>query len=183
MNPTNGKIIIKCDINQKDTKVIGGMVVSTALKWQTNYRYKSPTICEVVNGNKYVKTGDVLLVHHNLLYLPSPFHLQDDMYSIPFSKVLFARIDTDGNLEPICGNLLCSEVEIESLLPQPPDQIQVYKNRYVVTNPGWTEYKIGDIIFTRPSSGYQIVYHWNDEQRIAVKVDATMICGVLNKKT
>jgi len=180
MNPTNKKIIVRCDINQKNERKIGDILVSTAIKWEVNYRYRSPTVCEVVEGNRFVSYGDILLVHHNLLYLPSPFHLQDDLFSIPFSKVLFAKLKADGELDPICGNMLCEEIEVETIFPVPPDQREFHKNRYKVTNPGWLkDYKVGDIVFTRPYSGYKIIYNINGVEKSVTKVDSEMVCGVL----
>lgn len=180
MLPVNNKIVVSVDKDQKKIiKVDGDISLFTANSYEPNYRYKSPSIATVVEGNKFVKSGDVLLCHHNLFYLPSPYHLTADLFSIPFSSVLFAKIDIDGNLDPICGNMIVEEIEVESEIELPPELKTNYKNRYKVLLPGWTEYKPGQIIFTRPSSGYQIVYHFNDIQKIATKVFSEMICGVL----
>lgn len=182
MIPTNNKIVVRVDLGQKDTLKIGDTIISTALKYETNYRYSSPTVAEVVEGNNFVKSGDILLVHHNLLYLPSPFHLENDLFSIPFSRVLFAKVDKQGYLDPICGNMICEEIQIESELELPTELKTVHINRYNVVLPGWTLFKKGDIVFTKPHSGYGIIYHFNEVQTRAIKVDSEMVCGVLNKK-
>jgi len=182
MTPANGKILVKCNVDQKNTALIGGVTFSTALLWETNYRYRGPTVCEVVHGNNVVKAGDILVCHHNLFYLPSPFHVEHDLFSIPFSKVLFAKIDSKGNLEPICGNILAEEIEVETYLPLPADERTLHKNRYKITNAGFiSEYKAGDIVFTRPSTGYNIIYNWDGVQKSVTKLDSSMICGILRK--
>jgi len=179
MKPANNKIIVQVNPDQKDTIKIGDIEFQSALKYEVNYRYKSPTIATVVEGNDIVREGDVLLCHHNLFYLPSPYHLNEDFFSVPFSKVLFAKLISDGTLIPICGNMICEEIPIKYYLMMPPELQQVHKNRYKVVDGGWTMYKKGDIVFTRPSSGYTIIYNVNGEERKAVKVDSEMICGVL----
>lgn len=179
MKPIGNKIIVTCDANQKDTAIISGSVFRMALNYEVNYRIKSPTISTVVEGNFLVRKGDVLLCHHNLFYLPSPYHIYDNLFSIPFSKVLFAKILEDGSLLPICGNILGNKVDIETPLPLPPEQRKQYTDRIIVTNAGYTKYKKGDMLFTRPSAPYEIVYNWNGEQKSVIKISEDMVCGIL----
>ncbi len=180
MKAVNNKILVKVDMEQKGSIKIGGKLLSTANKYETNYRYKAPTIAEVVYGNDTVRKGDVLLCHHNLFYEPSPHQVGEGLFSIPFNKTLFAKIFVDGEIYPICGNILVEEIEVESLLPLPAETITFHKNRYRVINSGALgQYKVGDIIFTRPSAGYRIIYHVDGEQKSVVKVDSQMICGIL----
>jgi hypothetical protein len=175
----NSKIIVSVNPNQKDKLIVGGFEFQAANKYHTNYRYKSPTIAVVVEGNDFVKENDVLLCHHNLFYLPSPYHLTGDLFSIPFSKVLFAKILSNGDLIPICGNMICKEIPRETLLEMPPELKTFHKNRYEVIDGGWTIYKPKEIIFTRPSSGYEIVWNVNGVENKTIKVDSDMVCGVL----
>jgi len=121
MKPVNGKIVVRVNPSQKDTMSIGSIDFSTANIYETNYRYKSPTIAKVIEGNDFLKSGDVLLVHHNLCFIPSPYHLEDDLFSVPYSKVLFAKILSTGEIEPICGNLICEELPVTSFFEIPDD--------------------------------------------------------------
>ena len=162
--------------------VIGDTVLQMASLYETNYREKSPVICTVVEGNNFVKKGQFLLCHHNLFYLPSPYHLQDNLFAIPFSKVLFAIINMDGSLTPICGNLLCDRVEKPSLLPLPPEMREKYIDRVIVTDGGWSIYKPKDLLFTRPHSYYEIVYTINGEEKRVHKVDKDMVAAVIKAK-
>lgn len=179
MIPVNGKILVYCDAAQKDKVSIGGNIFKTANLYETNYRLKSPTICIVEEGNELIRPGDILLTHHNLFYLPSPYHLSGNLFSIPFSNVLFAKILDDGELLPICGNILGDRIDIKTVLPLPPDQQKKYTDRVTVTNPGYTKYKKGQILFTRPSAPYDIVYNINGEQKIATKISEDMATGIM----
>jgi hypothetical protein len=178
MTPVNGKIIVSCDLKQKNSICISGTEMQSAILFETNYREKSPVIATVIEGNEMVKEGDVLITHHNNFYLPSPYHLYDNTFSIPFSKTLFAKIDKNGKVIPICGNMICENIEIESDLFIPSEKKRFHTDRYKVIDEGWTNYKKGSIIFTRPYSGYEIVYNVNSIEKRIIKVDSEMICGV-----
>lgn len=175
----NNKILISVNPKQKEIMEIAGVKISTFYDFDTNYRYRSPTVAVVESEKGELKKGDILLIHHNLCYLPSPYHLYDDLFSVPYSKVLFAKISDNGDIQPVCGNLICKEIEIESFVDIPLDHKKVHLNRYQILHPGGTSYRPNDIIFTRPSAGYTIIYNWNGIEKKAVKVDSEMICGIL----
>lgn len=70
-----GKVIVKSYTNQKEALMIkgeGGKMIELWMgrQYDENNRRKNPTLCEVVDNNSkydYIKTGDLLLVHHNYL--------------------------------------------------------------------------------------------------------------------
>lgn len=177
--PTNNKIIVSVNAAQKSEMVIAGVVFKLAPLFERNYRERSPTIATVIDGNEMVKKGDVLLCHHNLFFLPSPYHLYDDIFSIPFSKVLFAKINNEGEISPICGNLICDRIPIQTPFPVPSEEVKTYDKIYKVVIGGDTKYKKGDTVFTRPSAGYDIVYNLSGIEKRITKVDSEQICGVL----
>lgn len=178
MLPVNNRIIVRVNMAQKNEITIGGVTVRTAHKYENNYREKSPVVAEVVEGNDQIRTGQIICCHHNHFYHPSPYFLYDDLYSIPFNKTIFGTFDSGGNLSPTCGNMVCLKVDVETLLPVPPEERKQHIDRYIVDDPGWTIYKEGQMVFTRPHSGYEIVYVWNNVERRIVKVDSEMVCGV-----
>lgn len=177
MESVNNKILVSCDNGQKDFFKIGGSIFRSANIYETNYRLKSPVIAKVVESNEILNENDILLCHHNLFYLPSPYHLYDNLFSVPFSKVLFAKIFEDGELFPICGNILGERIEI----PQKFHNVscETYTDRIKVTNAGTTKYKEGQILFTRPSAPYDVSYIINGEQKIATKISEDMVCGIM----
>lgn len=177
MKPVNNKILVRCDINQKNSISINDVVFSTALNFETNYRERSPVVCEVVEGNETVFNGDIILCHHNTFYLPSPYHLGEDLFSIPFGSTLFAKILQDGSLWPICGNILCNRVEKEYSIPIPPELQEKYINKSIVIDGGLTRYKKGQTIFHLSNSYYEIVYVWGGQEKRIHKVNEQMVCG------
>jgi hypothetical protein len=178
MKPTNNKILVRVNPDQKNTMMIGGVEVCLALKYATNYREKSPIIAEVMSDTEHLYQGDFILCHHNH-FSGKTYHLQDDLYSIPANHTIFAILHPSGELSPVYGNLLAAKVEIETPLPLPPEQREYYKDRGVILDGGWTEFKRGDLVFTRPSSLYEIVYIWGQEERRICKINSEMICAVV----
>lgn len=179
MKPVNNKILVRVNMRQKDSMTVGGITVKLATQFDTNYRERSPVVCEVVKGNGFVIAGDILLCHHNTFYTPSPFYLHDDLFSIPFTKIVFAKVGVDGNLAPLCGNIICERMIIETFLPLPPEQQKPYIDRALVKDGSGTPYKAGQLIFHRPHASYEIVYIWQGIEKRVVKVPEEQVCGVL----
>lgn len=179
MISVNQKVIVSVDNYQKDSCIIEGHEFRLANRYEKNFRLKAPTIAYVVTGNELLNKGDILLCHHNLYYLPSPYHLEFCFFSVPFSKVLFAKILQDGELLPICGNILGERVQKKYKIPLPPEQRESYTDRIVVTNPGYTRYKKGQMLLTRPSAPYNISYIWNGEQKEVTKISEDMVCAIV----
>jgi len=179
MIPTNNRIIVRVNLLQKSEMVIGGVLLKTASSFDTNYREKSPVIAEVVDGNGILKKGDIIVCHHNHFYSPSPYFMQDDLYSIPFNKTIFARVSKDGKLSAMCGNVLGDRVEIKTDLDLPPEFKKTYIDRLLVTDKGWTAFKNGTTVICRPNAPYDIVYNWGGVEIRKTKLDSDMICGFL----
>ncbi len=178
MIPLNNKILVSCDVKQKSHAVIGGISLKLATVFDTNYRERSPVICIAQETKGEVEYEDVLLCHHNLFYMPSPHFIKDDLFAIPYGNTIFAILDKDGNPKAVCGNLLAEELYIETLLPLPPEKRKKYDNMVKLIASGYG-YNKGQIVFTRPSAAYTIVYFWNGEERIIVKINSEMILGYL----
>lgn len=179
MIATNDRLLVRVDVAQKDTMMIGGVKCVTATKYETNYREKSPVIAQVVDGNDRLNQGDFILCHHNHFYDPSPYHLQGDLYSIPTNHTIFAVLSPSGELSPVYGNVLASKVEIATPIPVPPEYREFHKDRGLILDGGWTEFKQGDLVFTRPSAIYEIVYIWGEVEKRICKINSEMICAVV----
>lgn len=177
MMATNNRLLVRVDMGQKDTMLIGDVKCVTANAYQTNYREKSPVIAQVVDANDRLNKGDFLLCHHNHFHQPSPYYLQDDLYSIPANHTIFAILNPDGALSPVYGNVLADKVEVETLLPMPAEYREHYKDRGLILDGGWTEFKPGDLVFTRPSAIYEIVYIFGDIEKRVCKINSEMICA------
>lgn len=176
----NGKILVKVDLDQKNTTIINGVEIIMASKYDNNYREKSPVLAEVVIGDSVVSAGDILLCHHNLFYLPSPHHLYDNFYSIKSGNTIFAKINNNGDPIPLYGNVLCDRIEKKTEIPLPPEQIEKHIDKVIVTNGTGTLFKNGDILLTRPHSYYEIVYMYNGVEKRVHKCNTEMVCGIVS---
>mgnify|MGYP000149002535 FL=1 len=182
MKAANDKILVKVDLKQKNKMLIGDVLFSTALKYDTNYREKSPVMAEVVQGNKFISKGDILLCHHNMFYLPSPHHIQDDIFSIKFNnRTVFAKVLKNGRLSAICGNVLGERVIIPSNFDVPPEFKKSYTDRLKITDKGWTTFKNGTTVLCRPNAPYDIVYNFNNKEIRVTKLDSEQILGYIKE--
>lgn len=178
IHPANHKIIVSVDMRQKDTMKIGNIEVKTGLKFETNYREKSPVIAKVEQGNDVVRRGNILICHHNHFYPPSPYHLGDNLYSIPANHTIFAILTEDGELQAVYGNVLGIRVDVETFLPVPEDQRKKHHDRLIVTDGGSTRYRPGQLVFSRPYAPYDIVYNFGWMVKRVTKLNSEMIVGV-----
>lgn len=179
MNPAHKKIFVAVNMRQKDFIKIGDTTVKMVPEFELNYRERSPVLGEVVYGNKYLKKGQIIVCHHNHFYPPSPYHVQDNIFSIPFNTSIFGIIDSQGEIMPVCGNIIAERVFIETTLPQPIEQRKTYIDRVRIVNPGWTKYKEGQLLFHRPNAAYDIVYNWNGIEKRITKIPEEQVVGVV----
>lgn len=181
MKSVNNKILVKVDLSQKDYFDVGGATVRSATEFDKNYRNRSPVVGQFAESNKIFKQGDFALFHHNHFYQPSPYFVQDDLFSVPMTPAIFGVLNSQGEMIPVMGNMTVKLIKIPTLMDVPDDQQETYQNRYEIINPGWTTYKAGDIIFTRPLAGYEIVFTWNNIEKRVIKVPDSQVCGILKK--
>lgn len=179
MEAVNHRVIVKVNMKQKDTMLIGGVEFKTATSFDVNYRERSPVLAEVVEGNNFLKSGDIVVCHHNHFYSPSPYQLEDNLFSIPFNKTIFAKVSKNGKLSAICGNVLGERVEIKTTYELPPEYRKTYIDRIIIRDKGWTTFKTGTTIICKPNAPYDIVYNYNGVENRVTKVSDDMIVGYL----
>lgn len=177
MKAVNNRILVKVNMEQKNSIMVGGIMLSTAIRFETNYREKSPVLAEVIEGNTRLPKGTIICCHHNHFYSPSPYQLEDNLFSIPFNKTIFATVNKNGVLSAICGNVLGERVKKISM--GFVEHTEFYVDRLLVKDKGWTSYKENSTIICRPNAPYDIVYNWNGVERRVTKVSEDMICGYL----
>lgn len=177
IQPSNNKIIVRVDPTQKNEIKIGDTTLTTALLFDNNYRERSPVVGVIVIGNDVLREGDVAIFHHNHFYQPSPYWIGDDLFSVPFNKTIFGILNENGEIDPICGNIICQRVPIEYAMLVPIEEQKTHTDRVQVLEPGNTSYYPGQIIFHRPHAGYDIVYNWKGEERRVTKVHEDMVIG------
>ena len=179
MKPANNKIVVKVNMAQKNTLIIAGVTMKIANLYQTNHREKEPILAEIVEGNKVLRPGGVGIFHHNNFAPPSPFYLYDDLFSVPYNKTVFGILYSDGNIRPLCGNMLCDRMDIETTIALPPEQREKHLDRVIITNPGNTHYKAGQLLFTRPYAFYEIVYNIDGTEFRVHKIHEDNVVGML----
>jgi len=179
MKPVNGKILVRSNLDQKKEMVINGVSFKSAPKFESNFREKSPTIAQVVTGNKYLKEGDTILCHHNTFYLPSPFHIEEDLFSIPYHNIVFGKMDEYGNISPLNGNIICKRISVDSRSEIPIQYRKTFIDRAEVLDARWTPYKKGQILLHRKNAGYDIVYNLEGVEHRVTKVHESQIVGIL----
>lgn len=179
IKPVNDKIIVSVDMRQKDTMMIGDIEVKMAQLFETNFREKSPVIAKVVDGNDYIRSGYVIICHHNHFYPPSPYHLYDNLYSIPTNHTIFAILQDDSELRAVYGNVLGERLDVETFLPVPDNQRKKHHDRLLINDGGDTKYRNGRLVLTRPNALYDIVYNYGGEVKRRTKVNSEMIVGVV----
>ena len=181
MNPSSDKLIVKVNAAQKSNITLGGIDFLLAKQYNNNRREQNPVMCEVVTGNKRIKKGAFLLVHHNRFAEHSAYELGDDLYAIPYDRQIFARLDEDGNAHSLNGNIIAKRVERTAAIELSPSYRKNYFDRVIVLNNGYG-YKKGDEVFTYQYSDYEIIYVWEGQEKRVVKVFVEDICGKLSKK-
>lgn len=179
MTPTNGKILVEANLDQKSEMVINGVRLKTALIFDKNYREKSPTIAKVITGNRFLEQGDIILCHHNTFYEPSPFSLGDGLFSIPYQNIVFGKLSSAGFIHPLNGNIICKRIPIDNRPEIPIQYRKTYIDRAEVLDARWTPYKKGQILLHRPNAGYDIVYNLEGIEHRVTKVHESQIVGIL----
>lgn len=179
MVSVNGKILVRSNLSQKYEVVINGVKLKTAGLFDTNYREKSPTIAEVVTGNRYLKSGDIIVCHHNTFYFPSPYFLEEDLFSIPFDKIVFGTLDENGNISPLNGNIICQRIPVDNRPEIPIQYRKTFIDRAEVLDGRWTDYKKGQTIIHRLNAGYDIVYNFNGTEKRVTKVHESQVVGIM----
>jgi hypothetical protein len=179
IQPKVNSVIVSVNRNQKQSTEIEGAKILLAKEYSTNRRESQPVLCTVVEGNEKVLRGTSLLVHHNRFSEYSPYHLGDNLYSLPLTESIYARIDEKGNPHQMFENILVERLYLNDN-PLIPAHLKIaHENKYKVVQKGYG-LKKGQIIFCFNFSDYEIIYQWKGVERRAVTVKYKDIVGVKN---
>lgn len=201
MKTLRGKLLVKAYLNQKEAIVITGekgnrIELWVGKKFVENYRQRNPVICECVSNNSefdYIKEGDKLIVHHNLLSEPShnPRCIEwnkqtgEALFMIPANENIFCKINDDGTVEPICNNLIAERVdkEIKTTLIVIPDSAKKKHDdrvRVVAVAPEVDHTKAGQTILIENKADYEICYTYNKKEHSIIRVWGEYVIGHFN---
>jgi len=173
-----GSVLVRVDLFQTDEAVINGNFIKTGKRYNDNFREKNPCIGYIEDGYGELPTGSWAIFNYNHFDYSSPYRLSENLFSVPLDEEVLAIIDKDGDLIPVCGNVLCERIGIETLIDVPDDFKKNYDDRGIVVK-GTSGYKKGQFVIWMPMSDYEICYMWNGEERRKIKVHLSEIVGIL----
>jgi hypothetical protein len=178
MQGANDKIIVRVEHGQKRYAEVGGVKMELAKQYNPNRRESAPVVCHVERGNKRIKDGSFVLVHHNRFSENSPHHLGDNRYSIADNQSIYARLNEDGTAVQMNGNIIVERL-VEDENPLIPEHLRkVSKNKFRVLQNGYG-YKKGQYVFSYDFSDYEIVYVFAGKEHRVVKIYKDEILGKL----
>lgn len=194
MEAIGGKLLVKSYLHQKEALTIKGkggkkIELFVGRKYLENNREKNPVVVEVISNKtkyEYIKPGDVLLVHHNMVDSPltNQYCIEFDpqtgigLYSIPAAAPqIFCKLRKDGTAEPICGNILVERIEgkLQSKFIIIPESVKNHHDDRVKVLSISKEVdgvKAGDVIGIYKYADYEICYSWNKKDFRVIKVNA-----------
>lgn len=175
MTPKLNNIIVSVNPNQKDEVNIGQNTLKTGKNYNENFREKNPVIAYVIGGSKEIPSGSYIVCNYSYFDEQSPFEIEPGYYSIPINEEIFAIVNEDGSLNPVCGNVLVIGMNKDSLINLPEELVKEQVNQGFAVSGTYN----GKHIFFLPYSNYEIVYQWNGDERRVIKVHETEITGYL----
>lgn len=183
MKPASGYIIVSVDLQQKDRAMIGGNSICTAYRYSVNYREKAPVVAQIVSGTTELPNGKWIVCNYCYFDWGSQYHLVDNLFSIPVDQEIFAFIEEDGELTPICGNLLVERVTKETIIEIPDDLKKQYWDRGIIESVSREikEWVRGQFILWLFAADYGIRYTWNGVEKERIKIHESEIIGFYNK--
>jgi len=176
MLPSNDKILVEVEYDQKSNVSMGGGVFLLAKEFSENRRESQPVVCKVVYGNNNIKNGTYLLVHHNRFVETSPHHLGGNQYSLAYNESIFAKIDEEGNAHSLCDNIIVEQVFDNDSELIPDNLKKPNKTKYKVIGNGYG-FKKGQAVFAYPFSNYEIVYIFKGVEHRVIKLKKSDIVG------
>jgi hypothetical protein len=161
-------------------------------KYGENNREMNPVVCEVLSVGKDVdniEVGDMLILHHNCLdnealIIERDLNELSDIVAVFWDKTIYAKIDKQtGELTPINGNVIAERItkKFKTNLEIPNfNYTEEYEFNVVKVSDDFTEVKDGDRILCYKHSDYEMVYHFKNVERRAIRISKEDIIAVIN---
>ena len=160
-------------------------------KYGENNREINPVVCEVLNVGKDVtniEVGDMLILHHNCLDNEALLIERDheqmyDIVAVYWDATVYAKINKEtGELTPLNGNCIAKRIpkKIESTMFQPFEMTEDYEFEIVSAPSDFPEVKKGDRVLCYKYSDYEMVYHFKNEEKRAIRLSKEDVLGILS---
>ena len=160
-------------------------------KYGENNREINPVVCEVLTVGPEVnniEVGDLLILHHNCLDNEALLIERDneemsDIVAVFWDKTIYAKINKEtGELIPINGNCIAKRIpkKIESSMFQPFEMTEDYEFDIIAAPNDFPEVKAGDRVLCYKYSDYEMVYHFKNVERRAIRLSKDDVIGILS---
>lgn len=181
MKATKGNILIKADLEQKETLTFGSLKLYIPNKagMTENMREGNPTVCEVIDGEEFgLHKGELLLLNHNTLINIGLVIVKDGsnvIMSIPNDRYIIAKLDEDGNVIPLNDNYVTQRIPKEQVISDfiiiPEIEKTNLDNVGVIkVCPFNADLSVSDKIVYYTYSDYELVYSINGVEKRVVTV-------------
>lgn len=180
MQTKTGRVVVEVDLNQRFETKLGDHTIKTGARYSESFRQKNPAVCKVIEGNELLSAGTFLVCHYNHFDEDSPYKMYDNVFSIPLDELTIGRLDENGDLIAMFGNILVEEVEKPSFLELPSDLKKQKVNHGLVAQDAG-DYKKGDEILWLNYSNYKVLWKWMGVEREATRIEISEIVAFLKK--
>ena len=194
MKAKRKQLIVKSYNEQKEThevKMPDGNSIRLYIgrRYGENSREQNPVVCEVLSvgeGISTVKVGDLLIVHHNILtnegqIISTNLAEQWTILAIHFDMTVYAIINSDGSLTPLNGNYIAERIKkpaVSKTIHSPFEE--TLDTEFIITEvPEDAFVNKGDRVLCYKYSDYEMVYHFNNEEKRAIRIWKEDILGVM----
>lgn len=192
MKAKRKSLIVKAHLEQKESHNVqlpDGSVISLYIgrKYGENNREINPTLVEVISvGDEVdnISVGDKLILHHNLVMNEASYIKKDGQLvwmGIPANEMVYAKINEDGSLEPIFKSLIGERIlkpKVSKL--EYEEKTEQMKFRILRVPKGYSDVKEGDTVLAYKLSDYEMVYHYNNKECRAIRINQDDVLGVFN---
>lgn len=192
MKAKRKSLIVKAYLEQKESHNVqlpDGSVINLYIgrKYGENNREVNPTLVEVISvGDEVdnIKVGDKLILHHNLIMNEASYIKKEGQtvwLGIPANEMVYAKIEDDGTLEPVFKSLIGERIvrpKVSKL--EYEEKTEQMKFKILRVPKGYSDVKEGDTILAYKLSDYEMVYHHNNKECRAIRINQDDVLGVFN---
>lgn len=182
MKAKKNHLILKAHLEQKEVHKIKGkdgkeIELFIGRKYSENGREAEPNVCEVVavgDGISDISVGDKIIVHHNTVKNDAAHIEKKDGYvllSAPYNRLVYAKINDDGSLSPLSDCVIAERIAAKKLSQfDYTDRNEEYKFKVISVPDGYEDVKPSQNILCYKLSDYEIVYHYNSQEKRAIRI-------------
>jgi hypothetical protein len=197
MKAKRKQLVVKSYNEQKETHVIDGpqgqkIQIYIGRRYGENSREINPVVCEILSVGDDISTvevGDLLIVHHNVLtnegqIIKVDYGEQYTILAIHFDGTVYAKINKEtGELIPLNGNIIGKRIvkEVVSTLHMPFEETLDTTFDVISSPEDFQEVQPGDRIMCYKHSDYEMVYHFNNQEKKAIRIWKDDVLGIFDK--